>query len=134
MAATTTHMSPPNPATPVDDLVAFVRARIAEERAVAEEAAGSRPMVVGSALETELIGGVYVVQGTGANLVLDVRQDPAATLARLDALTALVDMHSPVDTTFGRLCHECRWRCATMLRLAAIWRDHADYRRGWVAG
>lgn len=143
----------------VDDLVAFVRARIAEERADAEAATDETWVA-----ETDDDGEPVVTFHHATDYIRHVaepsydadarhiaRQDPAATLARCDALTALVDLHKPewfaggpphgfgddvcalcgTVTTTGDLDGE--WPCESLKLIAAIWRDHADYRPEWSA-
>lgn len=144
----------------VDALTAFIRARLDEEERDAKAAqpgpwnAEASPHVV-----TEDGGTVaaYVEGWTVEPTLIDeadarhiARQDPAATLARVAALRALVDLHEPTKCASywhetkggfvdnGLICDICanhdredgvtgEWPCTTMRHIAAIWRDHPDF-------
>lgn len=120
--------------------MAFVRARIAEERADAEAATDR----IWLAEADDNDDGDPVVTCDHEGYIRHVaepsyhedarhiaRQNPAATLARRDALTALVDLcaerarersyDDPYDVVGENV----------LGHIAAIWRDHADYRPEW---
>lgn len=68
------------------------------------------------------------------------RQNPAATLARVAALRAILDSHEMRTTPNSGIsyCSDCcdgvifPGPCATIRHVAAIWRDHPDYRTEWA--
>ncbi len=123
----------------VDDLVAFVRARLAEMETREAPHDGSN--------EGCPAGLTYGPDecDCGAGAINDERRAVAI------ALTALVDLHKPewfaggpphgfgddvcvlcgTVTTTGDLDGE--WPCESLKLVAAIWRDHADYRTEWAA-
>lgn len=137
----------------VDALTAFIRARLDDEEGdarSAEKAQGHawRFIALRAAVRGEDGGDLGTFKAdVGAHIA---RQDPAATLARVAALRALVDLHEPTTCTSywhetnggfvdnGLICDICanhdredgvtgEWPCATMRHLAAIWRDHPDF-------
>lgn len=135
----------------MDDLVAFIRARIAEERADAEAAAPGPWTTRGCRIESadcdwesgKTCIEIYDEGGhTEADACHIARQDPAATIARCDALTTLIDLHGPHPDDPKR-CGHCvgsddypfRERpCSTLHHVAMIWSAHPNYRTEWAAG
>jgi hypothetical protein len=152
-----------------DAMVAFVNARLEEEEL---DALAARQGGGDGQWTARIFDGVrastWQVDGKGCGLVCDVgdpiehragsyaahiaRQNPAATLARVAALRALVALHEETDWNgVGPLCdvckvatgigddHEGEWPCATLRHLAAIWRigpdgkQHPDWREEWAA-
>jgi hypothetical protein len=125
----------------MDDVAEFIRARIVEERADAEAARDSTGAGVwvrnGGAVVDANANDGPIIRSTsfrpdGYDLDHVARQSPAATLARLDALTALVDR-------CAERAGERSWDDPYDLigenvlgHLAAIWRDHADYQPAWA--
>jgi hypothetical protein len=136
-----------------DALTAFIRARIADEErdaqaAITAEAAGGesswRPSPVLATGSTHVTirtqGGNYPVArledvdgDDDCPMILRAvpaadhiaRQDPAATLARVAALRALVD--SCAHIVQHGLCDDVPMAIATLESLAGIWRDHPDF-------
>jgi hypothetical protein len=154
-----------------DAMVAFVNARLEEEEldALAARQGGGDGRWTARIFD----GGsapTWQVDGKGCGLVCDVgdpiehragsyadhiaRQDPAATLARVAALRALVALHGRApcgieehggpDLCEGEnWCKECAgtdsWPCPTIRHVAAIWRigpdgqQHPDWREEWAS-
>jgi hypothetical protein len=122
----------------MDDVVAFVRARLDEDEAAAKAAWG---------IEWDWR---YVAQPFGerpsiAHTVHIARHDPARVLREVEAKRAILDRHMPHETAFdGLACNWCsedvddrpqiakeRWPCPDARDLAAVWNDHPDYRQEW---
>lgn len=133
-----------------DDLVAFVRARIAEERADAEAAIADAKSYPGGELsQGRWVGDDFLVRDADAGFRLVGsdeypahmleegvgrhigRQDPAATIARCDALAALVDAAvAQVESFADPRAFDGRY---VLGLVAAIWSGHADFRQEWAA-
>lgn len=132
--------------TDPEAIVAFIRARLAEERTCAA-GAGQEPWsspLPGVLAIGDFAGGIldHHYYGPGGGIAVAgpedvdhiVRQRPAATLVRLDALTALVDR-------WEYLWREgSSWDTGVLRHVAAIYRvdpktgrDHADWRPEWAA-
>lgn len=114
-----------------DPLVAFVRARLDEEERDARATIGEPWLDVDWAeIDDEPVTHIR-------------RQDPAATLARVEALRGLVEAHCPEGAEYpsGPWCERCwgmqsdaheGWPCDVIKGVAAIWRDHPDYQQDWA--
>lgn len=141
-----------------DELAAFVLARLQEDEADALAAAtcvpdyGTRwdavlsnsadPAYGYRVVRTSRHGVHRSVAGSLPSAVADymASQDPAATLARVEALRALVAHYANAAAwADDPSCPECqrqmyRYVAGGLLdalrHLAAIWRDHPDYRAG----
>lgn len=130
-----------------DDIVAFIRARINEDEAIARAAEPEHPRLwtrMGS-------------EGFDAHIV---RQNPNRTLRGVEAKRRMVNRHEKfgevwcdeddalkdVDLcgtcAYGRSCNHCfdradlprvAWPCPDLRDLASEWPDHADYRAEWAA-
>jgi hypothetical protein len=170
----------------LDPIAAFVTARLAEEDADARAATAREPWLM--TWTDDDLPAVIAETDAGPHIA---RQSPAATLARVEALRALVDNHGPTSpprirsgaspirravvmallfawvglVAFGvdqRACLAAaflafavaferdatawvrryvgaeRWvrggtdACPTLRSLAAIWRDHPDWREEWA--
>lgn len=151
-----------------DEWAAFVLARVAEEEADARAAmeAGrqgtdgrwhysqTRGILGGygdDLIVSEVYDGFMVVADRSA-VPMDsrigthvARQDPAATLARVEALRALVALHQPAMYDSAEWPHDVvpmcaedvsrdsedgasgEWPCDTIRLLAAFWPDHPDH-------
>jgi Family of unknown function (DUF6221) len=97
----------------VDDLVAFLLARLAEyEQAALETTRGTSPV------------GVWVADG----------REVCSPLRRIVQLHAGDHECSTFNDTIGDF-DNCAWvidgDCSTMRLLALLWRDHPDYNPGW---
>ena len=133
----------------MDDLVAFLRARLDEDEAAAKAAAKTtaaqwRP------------DGHWVLyehpddstQAVALNEDFDrepiahiARHDPARVLAEVAAKRAILARHHPQDHALhGRLCAWCsstsvslyqKWPCPDARDLAAVYASHPDYRPEW---
>lgn len=126
-----------------DPLVAFIKARIAEEERDAAYARGmdrgvtaddARPHWIASRGEVSWAsprGELVPVASASRELAAQhiTRQDPAATLARCEALTALVDsMYRMVNDGD---CNVDYVGERALKGIAAIWRWHEDWQEGW---
>ena len=115
----------------MDELIAFVTARLDEDEAAAQEAA-SRPL--GPAWDD---GTRHTAVARHIN-----RHDPARVLREVAAKRAILAEHAPQTDGPATGCGRCDWDhyvicdnprgCATLRALATIWSDHADYRPEWV--
>jgi hypothetical protein len=151
----------------VSDILAFIQARLTDEEAdalAATQEPWSLPWPGKPFINIGDLGGAVVGQGpwnTG-KLAADagdvahmVRQNPAATLARVAALRALVAPHKPYEHRVSILdpnsrliaveCNRCiapkeeqeDWPCDVVKGVAAIWRvqsdgsPHPDYDGSW---
>lgn len=162
--------------TDLDALAAFVLARIAEEEAAARAAyrpGGDGPWIVdvspsgrasvwqrrparevGSSLPPEShLAPVVATLADNARAVCEhiARQSPAVTLARVQALRSLVELHGRVEEHGEAMCGHCArpgeisgdlegdWPCATLRLLASIYRyrsdgsQHPDWQETWAA-
>lgn len=142
----------------MDDLVAFVRARLDEDEAVAR-AATPGLWVAGTSSGLLVDNGVYG-QGDGgvefacdtreavaystANVVHIARHDPARALREVEAKREIVDEHGNVNDGSCGTCVTAawgypthggsapqKWPCHTLRLLAAVYADHPDYREEW---
>lgn len=112
----------------------FIAARIAEEKRIAQ-AACQEPWVVAWPGTFLRIGDLTSAFFTHDNLgVVDppdvehmVLQQPKNTLARVEALEALAAVHTPEPGDY--CCDDIP--CLSARHIAAIWRDHEDYREEW---
>lgn len=119
----------------------FIRARIAEDRETARnermqqdwaDSQGFGPDPHDRLCEDDTVGpGLTTGCGCGDRWKL---HDPAATLARCDALSLLLAYH---HTSVGHCltCPGCSHPapCPSLLAVAAIWFWHPDYRQEWPA-
>lgn len=120
----------------MDDLIAFVAARLDEDEAAANEI--HRPRDCGSVDRD----GEFSPDPVWCSC-----DYPARVLREVEAKRAILGWHHPEwgDYVDGdgieRATHECaeceppgtpdNWPCRTVRALAAIWRDHPGYRPEW---
>lgn len=114
----------------------FLEARIAEDEAVAREAAGVER-------------GEYFVAAL-PNLLLEqvARFGPARVLAECAAKRAIINEHEIDLEMRDPYCDSCAewWKCVlgegppmvkypcpTVRAIAAVYKDHPDYQQGWAA-
>jgi hypothetical protein len=136
--------------TATTTLTDFLLARIAEDEAMAREAAewAEGPWYVerseSGVLASDRVPVVFDPRGyTGkARTHLDhiARHDPARVLAECEAKREMVGQH--IDEGFGQFCLTCidrdnpdeqtAYPCPTMRILAWVYADHADYRSEWA--
>ncbi len=128
--------------TDVDAISAFIRARLDEEEADARACWGKRwdfrddVETVFETSQSEPVVYLHIPQD-GPHIA---RQDPVATLARVEALRALVTLHRPAKNVGGHACRTCFkpgdneyemsdgwWPCDTVRQLAATWSWHPDH-------
>jgi hypothetical protein len=142
----------------VDELTAFVTARLDEDEAAAKAAehndgpytlewrvGGPRRLtfdnhrsenymsVFAGDWDRILIARDVVRDGPLATHI--ARHDPARVLRDVAAKRAILAKHGP-DLPLEGACLTCYrgegWPCDTLRLLAAIWDDHPDYRAGWA--
>jgi Family of unknown function (DUF6221) len=138
----------------MDDLIAFLAARLDEDEAAAKAAQAPSPWKAAVHESDHWI----VTDATGEPLIYDegtpsleeaahiARHDPARVLRDVAAKRAILAEHGPAsggrDADRCRVCtavhdgHATRFRapCPTLLFLAAIWSDHAAYQQEWALG
>jgi uncharacterized protein DUF6221 len=141
----------------VNDLIAFLNARLDEDEAIAEAAGGSAPQGVWAQVDPDRRPGRidcdsgYVVtydegspdDGQAAHIA---RHDPARALREVAAKRSILKRHVPVVAGYGPLeDQQCcaaessdedmwyakSWPCSTVLALAAVWNDHPGYQDEW---
>jgi hypothetical protein len=125
-----------------DDLVAFLRARLDEDEATARAAAGLRWFLDStedsdqrsirytgpSTLRPGDLADYYVADRVDEHDAAHIaRHDPARVLREVEAKRAIVDAYE--NSTEGSIVWDVLGFAATTL--AAIWRDHPDYRQEW---
>lgn len=126
----------------------FIAARLTDELEAAEAAISDqwahwrvgrhqpRHLYVEAGLEATDDGVPIGTLDRGAQAIHAARQDPAATLARVVALRALVALHGEwVDSGTCQSCGDCPqipYPCDTLRHVAAIWSWHPDYRAEWA--
>ena len=132
----------------MDDLVAFIRARIDEDERIARRAAsdaGEHWNGEGVSLEIELDDGSYETWQVGEHTS---RHDPARVLRGVEARRRIVEVHEhqtfafPEPTTGAQIgcivCHSTYedfpggW-CDTLRAVASEWSTHPDYQAGWAS-
>src|SRR2546423_10960409 len=130
----------------MDDLIAFLRARLDEREQIARAAEPGPWRVLEDSSGSVAVGpedfGI-ASDHTGQNRASYVHiaaNDPARVLADVDAKRRIIELHSTSDTsTFeGRTatitwCPICRndGECPTLRLLALPYADHPDYRGRW---
>jgi len=121
----------------VDDLIAFLRARLGEDEAAAKAAAERTPSPWVGAFKqvtSEPSGaGIRVVasaENSGISHHIE-RWDPARVLRDAAFKRLLLDLHEP-DQYGCQRCEEPGPACRTLWELAAVYSDHPDYRQEWA--
>jgi Family of unknown function (DUF6221) len=122
--------------TTMDDLAAFIEARLDEDEAMAKAAYqhGPNPTQPLAPPEGSWWPVVRLMERLGSGTYNDAnhiaRHDPARVLREVAAKRAIVAEHG--RDNFG--CQSCQGdqRCPIPF-LAAIWSDHPDYRAEWAA-
>lgn len=141
----------------MDDLIAFLSARLDEDEAAARAVKDNSAPWDGqwqprerNALETRNGWVLAVSIPIGSDFAPGVvehiaRHDPARALREVAAGRAILDRHMPHETAFdGLACNWCsedvddrpqiakeRWPCPDVRSLAAVWDGHPDYRSEW---
>ncbi|WP_326565092.1 DUF6221 family protein [Amycolatopsis rhabdoformis] len=126
----------------MDDLIAFLRARLDEDERIAKTADPGPWHADG--------GGIHkghttdeVVDYAGDNAEHIARHDPARVLAEVAAKRLIIELHQPDHKQ--RDCGTCmsrkigyqedwieeEWPCKTLCLLALPYADHPDYREEW---
>jgi uncharacterized protein DUF6221 len=141
----------------VDDLVAFLTARLDERQAAAEAADRDLGGARGWWVEDDVTVAVPVSDGTGGTkgaftvartdfggrpiAEYIALHDPAAVLADVEAKRRLLALHSPTpgpnpscNTCFdgwAAVLEAANWPCASVRLLALPFASHPDYREEW---
>ena len=133
----------------MDDLAAFITARLDEDEAMAHAAAQAFAAEWRSADRGVFNGGVRLADAAFARMAAHIaRHDPARVLREAAAKRAIVAAHRPVlhhDEDAGSACCAAEtafdvyakaepWPCPTIRAIAAVWSDHPDYRAQWAPG
>lgn len=140
----------------MDDLTAFITARIDEDEAIAREAASALPRDEGHGwtavhryLETHPASGESFIVDTSSELVATAtsarsydravadhiaRHDPARVRREVAAKRAMVERyHDAVDTQGEYGMDGSEWVAERMLKcIAGVWSDHPDYKQEWA--
>jgi len=130
----------------MDDLVAFLKARLDEDEAVAQETVadfGDHWTVDGERVRGS-VEYVDVLDGPGMPYAHIARHDPARVLREVEAKRRLLALHAPtgpggddcVVCDYGADSCGCMgtnggWPCATLELLALPYSGHPDYRPAW---
>lgn len=134
----------------MDDLIAFVTARLDEDEATAREAVGLTECWIAEepAIGVVLVDGEPLIEGHITGLTAHIaRHDPARVLREVAAKRGILaeHQHEKVEYPAGGhpfgcgLCEYDReygmngdgW-CKTVRLVAAAWSDHPDYRQEWA--
>ena len=140
----------------VDDLAAFISARLSEDEAMAKAAAERQPYdewdAVGAGGEDDValsnwrvvaiaIPGLKPEHSPAARAVMRhiARHDPARVLREVAAKRAIVARYGEPFAGLGlgeqlQLSQERQGLWFAVRELAAIWSDHPDYRAEWAPG
>jgi hypothetical protein len=131
----------------MDDLVAFLRARLDEDERVAQAAPPGPWAEDASHSVVDATGArvIYSVNGGTLHPTHAVRahvlgNDPARVLREVAAKREILEQHVPVGGGMVCLsyCHtrtpgeEQAWPCLTMRLLVLPYAGHPDYRDGWT--
>ena len=140
----------------MDDLIAFLRARLDEDEQTARAVGYERIEVVDYLWESKHLllqrddGEAKATSELDASLATHIaRHDPARVLAEVDAKRRTVELHGPATLHAGggaahfetvRVCRSCEppkqfpetaYPCATLRLLALPYASHPDYRDAW---
>jgi hypothetical protein len=130
----------------MDDLIAFLRARLDEDADLALAASPGPWHPDEEHDEVHAVDDIVVAEGfalSGRQLRATVdhiaRHDPARVLAEVEAKRHIIDWHrQPTqdefeDGTYRTMGCRCYggWPCPTLRALAAPYADHPDYRDTW---
>jgi hypothetical protein len=132
----------------MDDLTAFISARLSEDEAMAKAAARKRRgpwRVVGDAFRAVIHGSratLSVADTPGMAIAEHIaRHDPARVLREVAARRRTMARHERKPDKQQPWCGWCTddrhfeaWPCDDIRDLAATWSDHPDYRAGWSPG
>jgi hypothetical protein len=137
----------------MDDLTAFITARVDEDEAAAKTATagpwGATGEDILSCSPHPAWAGACVANAGGADGDHIARHDPARVLREVAAKRAIVAEHKHYDESAGSTvsvhfgCELCHWHseygipagvnwCETLKQLAAVWSDHPDYKQEWA--
>lgn len=114
----------------VDDLIAFVTARLDEDEAAAKAATSGDWYATGEDILIRGRGphwdGACVANASGADGEHVARHDPARALREVEAKRAILALHGNGNVPDScSYCHDA-WPCRTVRFLAAVYGDHMD--------
>jgi hypothetical protein len=115
----------------MDDLIAFVRARLAEDEAAANVAL--RVTAEWYEVAQQAIACTDTIE-IGFAYQHIVRYDPARALREVESKRAIVSLYRKYadDAGFNAMIEDRMWTTGYVLfYLAAAWSDHPDYRQEW---
>ncbi|WP_166345073.1 DUF6221 family protein [Phytoactinopolyspora limicola] len=127
----------------IDEVIAFLRARLDEVEAAASAARTSGQWWVDGPAEQS---GLWWVYDTGAKFESEdvarhiARHDPTYVLDNVATMRLIVDEHSPTSRVVGasepealgcRTCRTREWPCRTLRILARPWCDHPEFDHTW---
>jgi len=136
--------------TIMDDLTAFITARLDEDEVIAKAAANRHWRTDDNiiTLHPEHDGDGFMSWPTRADAQHAAHHDPARALREIAAKRAIVTGHSWFSPTIGPnagkpCCTRCGaglddvyltepWPCDDLRILAAVWSDHPDYKQEWA--
>lgn len=129
--------------TGMDDLTAFITARLDEDEWMASVALGSLPPYPLEPLRDR--AGERLPEQYAAHIAI---HDPARVLREVAAKRAILAEHTSFAPGIGPSRGEpccmrcgagfddvyltCPWPCDTLKVLAAVWSEHPDYRQEWA--
>src|SRR5512139_2667273 len=142
----------------MDDLIAFLKARLDEDERVAK-AAVQGPWYLNSESYAETIygaddiavvaggkwGGEASVFASDEDAIHIARWDPARVLAEVEAKRRIIARHQSRQSGRWKICMNCRpidpeypdhlteavWPCPDLRDAAAPYADHPDYQQEW---
>jgi uncharacterized protein DUF6221 len=121
----------------MDDLIAFIKARLDEDEAAAKPFEGTTWQAEPSPIGVILVDGEPLIEGHVTGLTAHIaRHDPDRVLREVAAKRAILAEHLRVGGSC-RMCIEWPtqpWPCRTVRILAAVHSDHPDYRAEWKPG
>jgi hypothetical protein len=115
-------------------IVAFLAARLDEDRAVAREAAGLHWVAEEPAIGIVLVDGEPLIEGHITGLTAHIaRHDPVRVLRDVEAKRAILRrcgsrMNEPDQWPNGLVSPRAVLARQNLMDLAAVYSDHADYR------
>lgn len=129
----------------MDDLIAFVTARLDEDEVAAKailedpdyeaewHEQSSGVLYVGPGSERYPLDGLCPIGDSRLTRYI-ARHDPARVLREVEAKRAMLAEHDTRDWRIGDRVHDCQWQswpCNTLRQITAVWADHPDYRDEW---
>lgn len=115
----------------MDDLVAFLRARLDEDEARAKPLIAEDDVYRWSDVHSDVEWFLAAGGPQAHEFAL-----AAQVLREVAAKRAILDHHKPIRHEGRTMCHSClgavlSWPCPTLQHLATVYSDHPDYRPEW---